>query len=246
MISTHNIVAAQIRGGSLCFGVRKDDDVHESAHLVDVQIHTDFIDIRRGHECQVLKCAPGCTRTRHSGAECLLHSSRVSARVSTRVRVSASGPRVPGGRHPERNDVREDFSRSGTSGRDPNASLLPPYSSIDHHTSRDFKSPTSAVSLDFTSATTTAALDFESASMDLETTLSRLHDNDQDATLEERGRGSGLPRRLPATWWIESATDRVKRRISATRSPTRSADRIRKKRSDPYDPDHCTDYGHAE
>ncbi|KAF9017049.1 hypothetical protein BDZ89DRAFT_1045403 [Hymenopellis radicata] len=45
---------------------------------------------------------------------------------------------------------------------------------------------------------------------------------------------------------LDSATDRVNRRISATRSPTRSADRIAFLRSDPYDPDHATDHGQAE
>ncbi|KAF9022105.1 hypothetical protein BDZ89DRAFT_1042390 [Hymenopellis radicata] len=47
-------------------------------------------------------------------------------------------------------------------------------------------------------------------------------------------------------WAIESATDRVNQRISATRSPTRSADRIRKKRSDLCDPDCGTVHGLAE
>ncbi|KAF9013829.1 hypothetical protein BDZ89DRAFT_963012 [Hymenopellis radicata] len=45
---------------------------------------------------------------------------------------------------------------------------------------------------------------------------------------------------------LDSATDRVNRRISATRSPTRSADRIAFLRSDPYDPDHATGHGQAE
>ncbi|KAF8999896.1 hypothetical protein BDZ89DRAFT_1051120 [Hymenopellis radicata] len=53
---------------------------------------------------------------------------------------------------------------------------------------------------------------------------------------------SVLARRLR----LESATDRVKWRISATRSATRSADRIAKKRSDLCDPDRGTGYGQAE
>ncbi|KAF9023064.1 hypothetical protein BDZ89DRAFT_1193278 [Hymenopellis radicata] len=152
------------------------------------------------HECRVFAGTRGCTRTQHPGAECLPNMGGVSPRVSTRVRVSASGPRVPAGRHPGEHSHFSEFFL---------------------HFFLGWKQPPS---LGFTSVMSAPALDSGSASPDEETTLSRLLGNDSscfrtsneddeeqqvvkppatlNSVLEERGAVFRLPRHLQATWQI--------------------------------------------
>ncbi|KAF8993470.1 hypothetical protein BDZ89DRAFT_1053683 [Hymenopellis radicata] len=131
----------------------------------------------------------GCTRHSHPGVECLAVSGSVFARLNGALRprneVSASNPAT-------RAEIRERTRKRAI------GSAFSPHHH--HHPS---------VARLYVSDNSTVARLHLYGNNQSRTRKPPTNGQQMEHMLEERGRGSGLPRRLLATWWIDAVDSRV-------------------------------------